>query len=649
MDIAITGLSCRFPSDSSSAVDLWEMLSGNSNSITPLNKRDYQAFKKHKGSAALLEHPFDFDPECFSLTPEQAACIDPSSRLLLMLAHELKWQCGLSDSDVSGLFISSGDSGFALHHHPEDYSYELASGHYSSLCAGRVARHLKSVGPVLQLDSASSSSLLTLHYAIKSLENHECSVAFAGGVNLISHPVTGERWTDLGALSSGAQSCPFSADSDGFVRGEGGGLVALMRLDDALKNGSPVYGVIKACSVVQDWHSETLTSPSVQGQVAMLEAALRQSGWSKNDLDYIEAHGSGTPVGDTIELEALNQVFSGRDYPLPIGSGKGHHGHLEVAAGIAGLFKVLAIFAWQSIPETLTRKPLHPSLSQFVDLELVDQFRQGKIQKAGVTSLGMGGTQVHIQLENTLREEPEDSVPLVLTADTKQHLDHLLKQACNLTERFPECWKRILWSLTCQARPAPFIFCAEINDISQLKLLRQGKAGAVSGQWQQKFEHFLAGKMVNWSSEGRRFALLPGLNYPFQLTPCWPSELQMPSILKEKQSKHTTFSQPDILQWLCETSKVLTGNKIQPESGLFAAGLTSFQASQLRQSIQKKFSCRIPQTLIFNYPNCQALSYEILRRVNQPIVNTNPEKAPDIQSEHKKEEWVNDLILELSS
>ncbi len=172
----------------------------------------------------MLKAPFDFDPDCFALTTEQAACLDPSSRQLLMLAHELKWQCNSKILMSLGFFYLLPIVAFPIAITPDKYNYELATGHYSSLCAGRIARHLKSTGPALQLDSASSSSLLSVHYAMKALKDNECSIAFAGGVNLISHPKTGDRWTELGALSSGSQSRPFSAESDGFVRGEGGGI-----------------------------------------------------------------------------------------------------------------------------------------------------------------------------------------------------------------------------------------------------------------------------------------------------------------------------------------------------------------------------------------------------------------------------------------
>ena len=647
MDIAVVGVSCRFPSDVNSATDLWGSLCSHSSCVSPLRQRNGEAFKQAKGSAAMLKAPFDFDPDCFALTTEQAACLDPSSRQLLMLAHELKWQCNSQDSDVIGLFLSLADSGFSHCHHPDKYNYELATGHYSSLCTGRIARHLKSTGPALQLDSASSSSLLSVHYAMKALKDNECSIAFAGGVNLISHPKTGDRWTELGALSSGPQSRPFSAESDGFVRGEGGALVALRRLDEALENGDPIYGIIKASAVVQDWHSETLTAPSVQGQVEMLEKALQQSGWGKDDLDYIEAHGSGTPVGDTIELEALHRTFAGRKAVLPVGSGKGHHGHLEVAAGVAGLIKVLSMFAYQHIPATLTQQPIHPSLIHQYDLELVTQLQRADLKRAGVTSLGMGGTQVHLLLEHFQRDKPLLPVPLVLSAATQQELDVLIQQLSKAIDKAPEDWGKLVWSATCQAKPAQFVLCAELENVEQIKTLTQGKLASEPSRWKEEFEKFIAGEAVNWSLIGRRFALLPLLNYPFTLSTYWPSDINSERAVEQKANGAELYTQDTILDWLCKESSQLTGSKIFPDLGLFSAGLTSFQAGQLRQSIQEKFGFCIPPTLIFNHPNALALSREIYKRFNNETSDCKSNLGKESCSK-ENEQWMNELIFELS-
>lgn len=539
MDIAIIGFTHKLAPDIISADDYWDYLLNEKSSVASLlYNRNQLSFNADSGYATLLNDPLYFDHKLFSLSPSQSACLDPSQRLLLMLTHELYWQSNILSDDKLGLFISTSDSGFSQYSHPDEFKNELATGTYISLSAGRVARHLKISGPVLQLDSASSSSLLTVHYAINALLNNECTIAFAGGVNIISHPSTTARWYDLGVLSSQREAYPFSTQASGFVRGEGGAIIALRPLDLARDNNDPIYGIIKASSVVQDWYSDTLTSPSVKGEEKMLSSALQQAEWNIDDLDYLEAHGSGTPIGDTIELTALNNIFAKRRQPLPIGSVKGHLGHLENAAGIVGLIKILLIFAHQKIPATLTKQPLHSLLNNSKVLELITRLKETQINKAGITSLGMSGTQVHLLLER---------------------------------------------------------FSQEISP-------------------------------------------LPAPNYFFDLSPYWPESTQNSS----KESNELDFmDEKAILNWLCQELYKLIGMQIKPDLGMFASGLTSLQANQLRQTIQKYFHARIPPTIIFNHPSPNELARKIyqLKQIDTHSVVSN--------TETKEKDSIEKIITEL--
>ena len=317
-----------------------------------------------------LEGLEQFDPQFFGITPREAASMDPQHRLVLEVAWEALEHAGQPPDRLAGsatgvfvgitgteyqqLLMRSAD--------PAILDAYVMTGNFLNAAAGRLAYVLGLQGPCAAVDTACSSSLVAVHLACQSLRAGECRMALAGGVNVVLSPemlVCFSRW---GMLAPDGRCKTFDASANGFVRSEGCGVVVLKRLSDAVADGDRVLAVLKGSAVNQDGRSSGLTVPNGEAQKALLRAALENAGVKPAQVSYVEAHGTGTALGDPIEVEALAAVFGeGRpaDRPLAIGSMKTNLGHLESAAGIAGLIKVILSLEHSEIPPHLHLTQAH--------------------------------------------------------------------------------------------------------------------------------------------------------------------------------------------------------------------------------------------------------------------------------------------------
>lgn len=290
-----------------------------------------------------------FDAAFFGITPAEATYMDPQQRILLEICYEVLSSAGIPESKRkdAGLFVGHTISEYAdamqakgLHLSSPFFAPGTASG----MLVGRIAYTLGLEGPAVPIDTACSSSLVAVHYACQALRNGECSLALAAGTNLIITPESYLVECGMQVLSPTGTCSTFDASANGYVRGEGIGVVLLAPLAQALRNGDPIFGIIRGSAVNQDGRSSTLTAPNPLAQEAAICRALQMANMEPNQVKYIEAHGTGTKLGDPIEVEALSRVFTGRsaENPLVLGSVKTNIGHLEGAAGIAGLIKVVS-------------------------------------------------------------------------------------------------------------------------------------------------------------------------------------------------------------------------------------------------------------------------------------------------------------------
>jgi acyl transferase domain-containing protein/acyl carrier protein len=433
--IAIVGVACRFPG----APDwraFWQMLCDgiDATGIVPPDRWDAEAWydpdpqapgKINTRRGAFLDQVDRFDPLFFGISPREACEMDPQQRLMLELCWEALEDAGIPPKSLGG--TRTGVFAGVIGH---DYAelHRLAGaiitshtgpGNTLSIVANRVSYLLGLRGPSLSVDTACSSSLVSVHLACQSLRDGECSVALAGGVNMILSPGFTVELTKFGGLSGDGRCKAFDARADGFARGEGGGIVVLKPLSAALRDGDPVWCVIRGGAVNNDGFSNGLTAPSPQAQVDVLSDAYARSGVDPLRVHYVEAHGTGTRLGDPIEARSLATVLcAGRDpeRPLVLGSAKTNIAHLEGAAGIAGLIKLALAIRHRQIPPSLHFETPNPDIP-FDELRLRVQTElepwpapPEEPAVGGVSSFGWGGTNCHLVLE----ELPESRARLVL-------------------------------------------------------------------------------------------------------------------------------------------------------------------------------------------------------------------------------------------
>ncbi|MFI4954386.1 MAG: SDR family NAD(P)-dependent oxidoreductase, partial [Gammaproteobacteria bacterium] len=423
--IAVIGMSCRFPGGANSPEAFWQLLAaGFDSSIeVPKTRWDIDAYYDANPDAAgkivtrkgcFINVPIDeFDAEFFNISPREAEYLDPQQRLLLETSWEAICDAGIDPHELrdsnTGVFIgmSSNDYGSLLEKYLDEKSIEayFGTGNAASTATGRISYTLGLKGPCLAIDTACSSALVALHEACASLRMGESDLIITGGVNVILAPQLSINFSQAKMLSPDGHCKTFDKDADGYVRGEGCGIIILKRLSDAQKDHDRILAVIKGSAVNQDGASSGLTVPNGPAQEAVIKHALQQAKLNPDDIDYIEAHGTGTSLGDPIEMNAISHVFKDRTNPLTIGAVKTNIGHLEAAAGIAGLIKTILSLGYEKIPRHLHFKALNPSINleaipAQIPLNAIDWKKQaGKIRRAGISSFGFSGTNAHVILE----------------------------------------------------------------------------------------------------------------------------------------------------------------------------------------------------------------------------------------------------------
>lgn len=433
--IAIVGISCRFPGGANNPELFWQLLHNGVDAIgeVPPQRWDVDAYydpnpetpgKMYTRSAGFLDVGVDeFDAEFFGLAPREIMSMDPQQRLLLEVCWEALENAGQAPDKLvgsqTGVFIGINTNDYSqLHLGSRDADHLNAyffTGNTSSVAAGRLSYFLGLEGPSIALDTACSSSLVTVHLACQSLRAGECDLAMAGGVNLMLLPDGPIILSKMRALAADGRCKTFDAAADGYGRGEGCGIVVLKRLSDAVANGDKILALIRGSTVNHDGRSSGLTVPNGLAQQKLIRAALANAKVEPNEVSYVEVHGTGTALGDPIEVEALAAVLrAGRSQQQPVimGSVKTNIGHLEAAAGVASLIKVVLAMQHKKIPPHLHLKNPIPSIS-WEDLPVVIPTKlttwstaTGQRRLGAISSFGMSGTNAHAVLEEAPILEP---------------------------------------------------------------------------------------------------------------------------------------------------------------------------------------------------------------------------------------------------
>lgn len=421
--IAIIGIGCRFPSVKTPK-SFWEILHNGIDTVSkiPKGRWDINAFydpeaatsgKMNTKWGGFLQEVARFDPSFFGISPREAEHMDPQQRLILEVTWEALENAGVVPKDLAGsqtgVFIGIGSYDYHKVLCKDLSSIEAYSGTGSSnsIAANRLSYVLDLRGPSVAIDTACSSSLVAVHLATQSLQTGESNLCLVGGVNLILSPDLTITFSQARMLASDGRCKTFDASADGYVRGEGCGVVVLKRLCDALGDGDNIQAVIKGSAVNQDGLTNGLTAPNGLSQQVVIRQALEKAAVKPSQISYVETHGTGTSLGDPIEVNSLKTVLmQGRDISQPcwIGSVKSNIGHLEAAAGIAGLIKVVLSLQHREIPPQLHFKQLNP----YIEIKNTPIKIPTSLQKwsaveeprlAGVSSFGFGGTNAHLILE----------------------------------------------------------------------------------------------------------------------------------------------------------------------------------------------------------------------------------------------------------
>ncbi|MEI5527948.1 type I polyketide synthase [Streptomyces brasiliscabiei] len=446
--VAVVGIGCRLPGGVHGPADYWRSLLDGVDAIRRVPEDRWRDFTPYPPTDALpyggyLDDVAGFDADFFRITPREAAVMDPQQRILLEVVREAldhaAVPAGSLAGSATGVFvgISAPEYGQLTGADPAAVDPWAPAGGALSVAAGRLAYVLDTRGPSMAVDTACSSSLVAVHQACVSLRTGESDLAIAAGVNLLLSPTVTVAFRRAGALAPDGRCKPFSAAADGMGRGEGCAAVLLKRLSDAERDGDRILAVVRATAVNSDGRSNGLLAPNPAAQQALLSTAYARAGLSPARVDHVEAHGTGTPLGDPIEAGALGAVLgTGRDpdQPLLLGSVKGNLGHLESAAGIAGLVKTVLALHHDLIPPSLHCAE-GSSLEGDVRLRVVTEAepwpRYGGTATAGVSGFGFGGTNAHAVLEEWRpgallpppAEEPPARLHLLSDADTARVRD----------------------------------------------------------------------------------------------------------------------------------------------------------------------------------------------------------------------------------
>jgi phthiocerol/phenolphthiocerol synthesis type-I polyketide synthase C len=425
--IAVVGMGCRFPGDVNTPDQYWDLLRAGRSGIVrvPANRWDADAFYSddnsvpgtictRDGGFITTWQPDEFDAEFFSISPREAAAMDPQQRLLLEVAWEALENAGIPLDAIRGtqasVFVGLTASDYAAtfqgRMRPDEIDAYIPFGNAPNFAAGRLSYFFGVQGPALVVDTACSSSLVSVHLACASLRLRESDTALAAGVNLILRPENSIALSRFGMLSPEGRCKTFDGGADGYVRSEGCGVVVLKRLSDALDNGDRVLAVVRGTAINQDGASSGVTVPNGRAQQALVRQALAASKLDPSDIDFLEAHGTGTSLGDPIELDALSQVFSDRrdSAPLVLGSVKTNLGHLESAAGIAGFMKAVLSVQNGYIPKHLNFEELTQFASEgagrfTIASDGMEWPAVARPRRAGVSAFGASGTNAHVVVE----------------------------------------------------------------------------------------------------------------------------------------------------------------------------------------------------------------------------------------------------------
>ncbi len=674
--IAIVGMACRFPG----AEDLpsfWRLLEKGEDAVVPApgDRWNADAYydpdpdapgKMYTREAGFLRQVDRFDASFFGISPREAMSLDPQHRLLLEVSWEALENAGIAAPRLTdtrtGVFmgISTGDYAYLLAAaEAADVDVYFATGTAHSTGVGRISHFLGLQGPNQAIDTACSSSLVALSQACDSLNSGRSSLALAGGVNVILSPGGMINLSRMRMLSRTGRCRAFDAAADGYIRGEGCGVLVLKRLSEAERDRDHIWAVIRGSAVNHDGSTSGLTVPNGPAQERVIREALEQAGIPPAEVDYLEGHGTGTSLGDPIEVHAASNIFGvGRDlgHPLLLGSVKTNIGHLEAAAGVASLMKVALSLGAPTIPKHLHLSSPNPHIDWDripvrVASEPVSWPKQRRI--AGVSSFGFSGTNAHVILEAAPPQSKDDARPpgpyvLPLSGKTPAALLELAERYTAWFGENPEadladvCFTASTGRAHFEYRSA--LVAASISDVlgllAALKSHRSAAglfvghversnhrvSSAVSEATKPEYlaQSYVSGAAPDFASwyvaSKFRKVVLP--TYPFQRERYWvEGSASAPAMVAKPVERHSMAAQPevpdDMEAYISHAVREALALPGLPEArqDFIELGMDSLVATQLTTKIQSRFEISLTSTVFLDYRNVTDLAAYIARQL----------------------------------
>lgn len=698
--IAIVGVGCRFPKAHGPEA-FWRLLENGVDAVQNMPSDRWDADKLSNAALDVPDHGYmdyagviddvdKFDAGFFNISSREAETMDPQQRLLL----EVSWEA-LENAGVDPTGLNGSKTGVYIGMSSHDYANRhLFSGRHAlinafsgtgvahSTSVGRIAYTLGLRGPSVAIDTACSSSLVAVHNAAQALRTGDCNLALAGGVNLILSPELSIYLNKTGALTRTGKCRAFDAKADGYVRGEGCGIIVMKRMSEAQRDGDNILAVILGSAVNQDGRTNGLTAPNGESQRQLINDALINAGITPGDVSYIEAHGTGTVLGDPIEAHALDACFKrNSDNNLLVGSVKTNIGHLEAAAGIAGLIKVVLALKEKRIPANLHFTSPNPNIdweSIGITIPTTTQSWEQKRRIAGVSSFGFGGTNAHVIIENYAHDTqaalPTSVSPagiITLSARTQPQLEQQIEQLMafilNAQHQNKELDMQAL-AYTLQCGRAAFKHRAAIVAtsiqmlIGKLECLLTGKKsiGIYLSQPQANTDEFdllckkhmaaraftsklleqgcydlvaklwVGGVSVDWSAlyKKNRPAILQMPTYPFARERYWmdaPSPVTQPNQEQFHYEKLKSLPAKDLLVHLVHRLAKIDYEQIGLDKSFAAIGIDSLMAMELLTSIERVTGVRIFFSDLNKKLNLTTLAELIESRRNRGIRDIYPE------------------------
>ncbi len=659
--IAIIGMACRMPG-AESVSEFWQLLSSGQDAVQEVTEHrkslglQFDENDIHFSAVnriGLIKDVDGFDNEFFAMSKHESDYLCPQQRMLLecswhALEHAGILPAALSESDTS-IFIGLSTCDYRTlidEQEIETSSVFVSTGTALSAAAGRLAYFYNTKGKALVIDTACSSSLVALDNAIQEIKNGRSRMAIVGAANMILTPHNSLHFAKANMLAKDGLCKTFDESADGYVRGEGAGVVILKRLSDAEKDGDTILGIIRGSLVNQDGYSNGLAAPNSQSQVNLLQETLQRSQFSKNDIDYFEVHGTGTVLGDPIEINSISKVYSDRENPLHIGSVKTVVGHLEAAAGMASLIKVLLSFKAKQLPPHLNVKKLNSYLSlekipANITQNLMEWPTQQNEMRAAINSFGFTGTNAHILIESysqsksIVQEKNSRSYLICISAKSMETLNIYIENYISFLNSHPSIdLKDFAYTLNCKRthfrHRIVVIAHTVIKLIEKLNtkdyrgtIITEEKNGNVSIEdCHENFsEAYLKGMLIDFEKlpqhvTGKKIDLL---FYPFNRKSSWinlKENKKFGPISEKNQDNWKSLadierSEKINLLLTEEIKSFLAIDKhelISDEQGFMELGLDSMQLIELSRIVQRKLGIEVDPFELFEYKNIQQLT-----------------------------------------